>query len=100
MTCVDDSLVSDLSLPEARGTVAFGGTVSGLGRMRLINFESISVGNATVSGLQGCAVDLAPLRQAGLEVRGLLGLNFIREYRATIDFPDRAVRFEGPEGKR
>lgn len=100
VTCVDDSLVRELSLPEARGTVAFGGTVSGFGRMRLIHLESISVGNATVGGLQGCAVDLAPMRKAGLAVRGLLGLNFIREYRVTIDFPDRAVRFEAPEGKR
>jgi hypothetical protein len=43
--------------------------------MRLINLESISVGDATVRGLQGCAVALAPMRNAGLEVRGLLVSN-------------------------
>jgi hypothetical protein len=99
VTCVDDSLVRDLSLPEVSGALAFGGTVSGLGRMRLISLESISVGEATVRELHGCAVDLSPMRTAGLDVRGLLGLNFIREYRLTIDFADRSVRFEPPAAR-
>ena len=94
VTCVDDSLVRDLSLPEVSGALAFGGTISGLGRMRLISLDSISVGEATVRELRGCAVDLWPMRTAGLDVRGLLGLNYIREYRLTIDFADRSVRFD------
>lgn len=99
VTCVDESLVADLSLPDAGGPVAFGGTVTGLGRMRLVSLESVTVGDATVRDLQGCAVDLAPMRQAGVEVQGLLGLNFLREYRLTVDFPSGMVRLEPPRAE-
>ena len=94
LTCVDETLVTDLKLPDVPGVVGFGGTIQGLGRMRLVRLESVALGDATVQGLQGCAVDLSAMRQAGLDVRGLLGLNFLRSYRVTLDFAGRTVRLD------
>ena len=94
LTCIDETLVTELKLPDVRGAVAFGGGIRGLGRMRLVVLESVALGGATVRDLQGCAVDLAPMRTAGLDVKGLLGLNFLKAYRLTVDFGTNIVRLE------
>ena len=96
LTCVDEMLVSELQLPDASGTIAFGGGIRGMGRMRLVNLKSVQVGDATVADLQGCAIDLAAMRQAGLDVRGLVGLNFLRAYTVTLDFERRTLRLDRP----
>ena len=94
LTCVDETLVKELALPDAAGAVAFGGGIRSVGPMRLVRLDSVSVGDATVRDLRGCAVDLAPMRKAGVEIRGLLGLNFLRAYRLVVDFPRSTVRLE------
>lgn len=99
VTCLDEALVKELSLPDAPGAVAIGGGLGGIGSMRLVALESVALGEALVRDLQGCAVDLAPMQKAGLDVRGLLGLNFLRAYRLTVDFARRTVRVERPGGE-
>lgn len=94
LTCVDEALVRELKLPDVRGRIAIGGTVRGLGQMRLVALDSVALGDATVAGLQGCAVDLAPMQKAGLDVKGLLGLNFLKAYRLTVDFGTSTVRLD------
>jgi predicted aspartyl protease len=98
VTCVDETLVAELKLPDATGTIAIGGGIRGLGRMRLVTLESVQLGDARVRDLNGCAVDLGPMRQAGLDIRGLLGLNFLRAYRLTVDFGAQIVRVEPTTG--
>ena len=94
VTCLDEALVTELKLPDAPGAMALGGGVRGVGRMRLVLLESVALGEATVQDLQGCAVDLAPMQKAGLDIRGLLGLNFLKAYRLTVDFGANTVRLE------
>ena len=36
--------------------------------------------------------------KAGLKIRGLLGLNFLKNYRLTIDFPTRQLELTPPRG--
>jgi hypothetical protein len=98
LTCVDGMLAQELKLPDAEGTVALGGGIRGLGPMRLVALDSVALGDATVHDVRGCTVDLTPMRAAGLDVRGLLGLNVLREYRLTVDFDRRIVRLEPPSG--
>ena len=83
-----------MALPDAHGAIGFGGGIRGLGSVQLVVIERVQVGDAAVGGLRGCAVDLAPLEKAGLEIRGLLGLNFLRAYRVTLDFGARSLRLE------
>jgi predicted aspartyl protease len=91
LTCVDETLARELNLPEAAGVVGVGGGVRGLGALRLVEIERVSLGAATVRGLRGCTLDLAQMQKAGLTVRGLLGLNFLKPYRLTIDFPSKRL---------
>lgn len=98
LTCIDEALVKELDLPDAAGTVGIGGGVrGGMGQMRVISLDSVSMGEATASGLLGCAVDLSSMQTAGLDVRGLLGLNFLKAYRVTLDFERRVARLDRPE---
>jgi predicted aspartyl protease len=96
LTCVDEALMEELSLPEQTGSFAVGGTIGGMGRMRLVGLDSIEVGTARATDLQACVLDLAPMRKAGLEFRGLLGLNFLRGYRVTLDFSTEMLRLDPP----
>jgi predicted aspartyl protease len=98
LTCIDETLARELALPDAKGTVALGGGIRGIGPMRLVALDSVALGDATVRDLRGCTVDLTAMRTAGLDVRGLLGLNVLREYRLTVDFARRIVRLDDPSG--
>lgn len=87
LTCVDASLADSLGLPEASGRIGVGAGIGGHpASMRLIDIDSLSVGDARAEGLTGCAVDLEQFRSIGLDAHGLLGLNFLTSFRVTLDF--------------
>lgn len=86
LTCLDASLVAELSLPERRAVRGTAVGIGGSGRVQIVAVDSLRVGNASTSGLSACALDLQALRTIGEEVRGLLGLDFLKSYRVTMDF--------------
>ena len=86
LTCVDRSLADSLGLPEARGMAGTGMGVQGAGAMRLVEIDSLSVGDARAEELTGCSLDLEQFRAMGLEAHGLLGLNFLTSFLVTLDF--------------
>lgn len=97
LTCVDQALADSLRLPDAAGAVGFGGGIQGpAGSIRLIAIDSLAVGSARAEGLKGCAIDLAQIRSMGLEARGLLGLNFLTEFRVTLDFAAERLTLAEP----
>jgi predicted aspartyl protease len=93
-TCVDESLARELALPEQRGAVGAGVGIGGAGRVRLLRADSLRVGAATAERITVCALDLQALRAARLTARGLLGLNFLKPFRVTLDFERRTLRLE------
>lgn len=97
LTCVDASLADSLGLPRARGQVGFGAGVQGSpGSMRMVEIDSLAVGDARAEGLTGCAIDLAQIRSMGIEARGLLGLNFLTSFRVTLDFAADRLTLAAP----
>lgn len=94
LTCVGESLARELELPEPRGVLGRGASIGGSGNMRLVQIESLRVGETEATDVMGCAVDLSNVRQLGLDVRGLLGLNVLKNFRVTLDFERKIMRLE------
>lgn len=94
LTCVGDSLASELALPEPRGVFGRGATIGGSGNMRLVQIESLRIGETEATNVMACAIDLSNIRQLGLDVRGLLGLNVLKNFRVTLDFERKVMRLE------
>lgn len=92
LTCVDEQLAKTLNLPAAAGTVGYGATLQSRGVIRLVSIESLHVGNAKGEGLMACTIDLQSLRGVGLDASGLLGLNFLKAFRVTLDFDTRTLQ--------
>jgi predicted aspartyl protease len=94
LTCIDEQLAELLALEDAPGRT-MGAVVGGIGTMRLVRLESVRLGETTAHGLKGCVLDLQHLRQLpGVEVHGLLGLDFLKSFRVTLDFGRMVARLE------
>ncbi|CAN5505389.1 hypothetical protein BH23BAC4_BH23BAC4_17060 [soil metagenome] len=94
MTCVSEPLAEALELPPQRGAVGMGAGIGGSGQVALVRLDSVRVGETLATDLGGCVLDLAHMGAVGLAVDGLLGLNFLRAFRVTLDFELDTVRFE------
>ena len=95
-TCVDQALATRLALRERRGQIAVGAGVGGAGRVRLVSMDSLRVGGAVATGLTACVIDLQPLRSIGSGAQGLVGLNFLKSFRVTLDFQRNVVALQAP----
>jgi len=95
MTCIDRALANRLGLPEIQGQMGVGmGIGQEPGALQLVAIDSLRVGDATATGLTSCALELEQFRAMGLEVEGLLGLNYLREFRVTLDFAGERLTLE------
>lgn len=92
-TCINESLVDSLELPGQGGQIGLGAGVGSAGRVRLVALDSLRVGNARAYDLTACALDLASLQQLDLQIDGLVGLNFLKEFQIMLDFDRQIVRF-------
>ena len=90
LTCVDADLAKKLGLTERAGIIGHGFGIGSQGQVGMVAIESLEVGSASAKDLTACTLDLKSFRGAGLQVDGLLGLNFLRDYRMTLDF-ERSV---------
>jgi predicted aspartyl protease len=86
LTCVTTELAQRLGLPDRTGAVAYGAGVQSAGRLRIVEIDSLRVGNASAHGATGCVIDLDALQTVGADVDGLLGLSFLREFDVRLDF--------------
>jgi predicted aspartyl protease len=98
MTCLSQALADSLQLPEPVGQIGGGVTLGGgAGAVRLVSIDSLRVGPASATGLTGCVLDLSPLQAAGVSADGLLGLNFLKSFRVTLDFEGGRLLLEEPQ---
>jgi predicted aspartyl protease len=97
LTCVDQAVATRLQLPTARGMVGVGAGVGGAGRMQMLRVDSVRVGAARAEEMTVCALDLKHTRAVGLEIDGLLGLNFLRSFRVTLDFERKVLHLRKTE---
>jgi predicted aspartyl protease len=91
LTCVDATLETELRLPERFAQFGVGAGAEGVGRVRLVTIDSLRVGEELGTDMSACVLDLKHLSLLAPSIRGLLGLNFLRNYRMTVDFESRAL---------
>lgn len=96
LTCVDDRVADRLALPERVGMRGVTAGAKGVGRMRVVRIDSLRVGGVAMRELDACVVDLAHARELGVEIEGLIGLNFLRAYRVGIDFDRGVLSLQNP----
>ena len=96
LTCLDTGLAKKLDLEPRAGVVGKGFGVASEGRVDMVTIKRFEVGSSGARQLTACTLDLETIRASGLDVDGLVGLNFLREYRVIIDFERRALKLEAP----
>ena len=96
LTCLDAGVAKKIGLERRTGVIGRGFGVGTEGTVGMVAINRLEVGSAAAEDLTACTLDLQSLREAGIEVDGLLGLNFLRGYRVTLDFERRALKLENP----
>jgi predicted aspartyl protease len=86
LTCVAQSTAEELELPRQRGIGGIGVGIGGAERIHLVRIDSLRIGATHALDMNACVVDLAHVRVLGPTIRGLIGLNFLRSFRVTLDF--------------
>jgi clan AA aspartic protease (TIGR02281 family) len=63
--------------------------------MSLVSVKSVQVGDIMVKDLQVALMDLSVISEGlGIEVEGIIGYSFMKDYRVIIDYPLRKIYFE------
>ena len=90
-TCIDESLAKQLALPDQKGQIGYGAGVGNAGHVRLVRVDTLRVGDASANAITACVLDLAQLKAVSPRVQGLIGLNFLRAFRVSLDFQRRVL---------
>jgi predicted aspartyl protease len=93
ITCISATLAEELALPRQPGG-GIGAGIGGAERVGIVRIDSLRVGDTTAHGMTGCAIDLTQIRRMGAAIDGLVGLNFLREFRVTLDFRNNVASFD------
>jgi predicted aspartyl protease len=95
LTCLDQALVEELALPRQAGAAGTAVGVGHTGPIELRRADRVAVGEAATTGMTVCALDLRQMQRMGLDVHGLLGLNFLKSFQVTLDFDRRVLSLQG-----
>lgn len=94
-TCVDQQLAEELKLPDWRGPLGSIVMSGGEGQIGFVEIDKLEVGDtASATDLVACKLDLSRMQPPGFSMKGLLGLNFLKSYRMSIDFERNSLRLE------
>src|SRR5262249_51153095 len=81
--------------PDGPGKAGKATGAGGSVEVRLGAVKSLKVGDARLDGLRVGIMDLGGIAQAiETDIDGILGYNFLKEFRVTIDYPKQTVTFE------
>jgi predicted aspartyl protease len=86
LMCLDERLIERLAVPVDTRRSGIGAGIQGTGQIQLVRLDSVRIWDAQANELSACVLDLAHTQALGIEFDGLIGLNFLREFRVTLDF--------------
>jgi predicted aspartyl protease len=86
LTCIEQQTAEQLALPRERGVRGVGTGIGSAGPVELVRVDSLRLGAARAFDITACVLDLQHLEAFGPAIHGLVGLNFLRSFRVTLDF--------------
>lgn len=94
-TVISKQTAEKLGVSENGATSKKGHCCSGEIDASLVAVESVEVGDTKVRDIQVAIVDLSAISKAvGANLEGIIGYNFMKDYRVVIDYPNSAISFE------
>ena len=97
-TCIDRALAEELKLPDWSGPPGTVIMTGDQGQMGFVKTDTFTIGDtAGASELVACKLDLSRMQPPGFGIKGLVGLNFLKSYRVTINFDQKLLRLNKPE---
>jgi predicted aspartyl protease len=97
--CATTTIAADLArrLDVRVKTSAIAITTAGKARVSMGRLASLSVGAAELQNIEVAIMDFDPLRSSsGTNLDGILGHNYLRRFRVTIDYENRVVQLQRP----
>jgi predicted aspartyl protease len=94
LMCLDQRLADQLNLRQDARRTGVAAGVEGTGRLQLVRLDSVRLGGALAQRLSACVLDLEHTQALGIAFDGLVGLNFLREFRVTLDFERNVLHLE------
>ncbi len=96
MTVIEKQTADRLGFSEkalaTRDALGAGGTLVS----SMLNVESIKVGDVEAKDIQVGVLDLSSVAKCGCigDFGGIIGYNFVKDYRVIIDYPSQEIFFE------
>jgi len=97
VTCVAATTAERLALPPRRGAVGVGVGIGGASRVGFVRVDSLRIGAARAFDMSACVLDLEHMGAFGPEIDGLVGLDFLQEFRVTLDFQRNILLLVQPD---
>jgi predicted aspartyl protease len=97
LTCVSEAVVDLLDLRREPGG-GMGAGIGGAERIGIVRLDSIRVGDTLAHDMIACSIDLQQIQNLGAPIDGLVGLNFLRQFRVVLDFQRNIATFDPPAG--
>lgn len=96
MTVIEKQTAEKLGLCERVEAVREAHGAGGALPSSVATVESMKIGNVEAKDIQVGVIDLSNLTKSGCmeEFAGILGYNFVKDYRVTIDYPKQEIHFE------
>ncbi len=96
MTIIEKQTAEELGLCDrasaTREALGAGGTVTS----SILDVESIKIDNVEAKDIQVGVMDLSNVAKCGClgELGGIIGYNFMKDHKVTIDYPKQEISFE------
>jgi predicted aspartyl protease len=94
VTVVSKPLADKLGISEDPSTLKKAHCCGGTMDSSLLTVGSVQVGNVMAKEIQVALMDLSTISKCvGIELEGIIGHSFMKDYRVIIDYPNRHIFF-------
>ncbi|UCC32998.1 MAG: retropepsin-like domain-containing protein [Candidatus Bathyarchaeota archaeon] len=96
MTIIEKQTAEELNLCDEASTTREALGAGGALTSSILKVESIKVDNVEAKDIQVGIMDLSNIAKCGClgELGGIIGYNFVKDHRVTIDYPKQEISFE------